>query len=88
MSQQRWMVLAAVFIARTSMGYQFQSIGSVGPLLVTQLAIDFAVLGSLIGIYKLPGVILAYPSGLAGNRFGEKAPLIFSMAVMAAGLGP
>lgn len=82
---KRWIVLAVVFIARTSMGYQFQSIGSVGPLLIAQLAIDFAVLGSLIGIYKLPGVILAIPSGILGNRFGDKSMLIAGMGMMAIG---
>lgn len=82
---RRWIVLAVVFIARTSMGYQFQSIGSVGPFLIAQLAIDFAVLGSLIGIYKLPGVILAIPSGILGNRFGDKFMLITGMTLMGIG---
>jgi predicted MFS family arabinose efflux permease len=81
----RWLVLAAVFIARTSMGYQFQSIGSIGPILVIQLAIDFAVLGSLIGVYKLPGLFLAIPSGFLGNRFGEKTMLVLGMSMMALG---
>lgn len=85
MNRQRWLILAVIFIARTSMGYQFQSIGSVGPVLIATLAIDFAVLGSLIGLYKLPGVILAFPSGLLGNRFGEKSMLILGMGMMAAG---
>ena len=81
----RWLVLAVVFIARTSMGYQFQSIGSIGPILIVELAIDFAVLGSLIGVYKLPGLILAIPSGILGNRFGEKSMLMLGMAIMAIG---
>jgi predicted MFS family arabinose efflux permease len=85
MDRRRWFVLAAVFVARTSMGYQFQSIGSVGPLLIAELAIDFAILGSLIGVYKLPGVILAFPSGLLGNRFGEKFMLIVGMGMMVLG---
>lgn len=82
---RRWIVLAVVFVARTSMGFQFQSIGSVGPLLIAHLAIDFAVLGSLIGIYKLPGVLLSVPSGMLGNRFGEKSMLIIGLAMMAMG---
>lgn len=82
---RRWIVLAVVFVARTSMGYQFQSIGSVGPLLIVHMAIDFAVLGSLIGIYKLPGVLLSVPSGMLGNRFGEKSMLISGMALMVIG---
>lgn len=85
MDGRRWLILAVVFVARTSMGYQFQSIGSVGPLLVAELAIDFAVLGSLIGVYKLPGVLLAFPSGLMGDRFGERSMLIAGMGMMAAG---
>jgi predicted MFS family arabinose efflux permease len=83
--QSRWLVLAVVFLARTSMGYQFQSIGSVGPILIAELAIDFAVLGSLIGIYKLPGLVLAIPSGILGGRFGCKAMLVIGMGMMAAG---
>lgn len=67
------------------MGYQFQSIGSVGPLLVEHLLIDFAMLGSLIGVYKLPGVIFAYPTGLLGQRFSDKAVIAFGMALMAVG---
>ena len=82
---RRWMVLAAIFIARTSMGYQFQSIGSVGALLIAELAIDLAVLGSLIGAYKLPGLILALPSGILGRRFGEKSIMVAGMALMALG---
>ena len=82
---RRWIVLAVVFVARTSMGFQFQSIGSVGPMLIAHLAIDFAVLGSLIGIYKLPGVFLSVPSGMLGNRFGDKAMLIIGLSMMAAG---
>lgn len=85
MDHSRWLVLACVFIARTSMGYQFQSIGSVGPLLIAELAIDFAVLGSLIGVYKLPGMLLAIPSGMLGVRFGDRAMLLLGMAMMAAG---
>lgn len=67
------------------MGFQFQSIGSVGPMLIAHLAIDFAVLGSLIGIYKLPGVLLSVPSGILGNRFGEKSMLIIALTMMAIG---
>ncbi len=81
----RWLILAIIFLARTSMGYQFQSIGSVGPLLVEHLLIDFAMLGSLIGIYKLPGVIFAYPAGLLGRRFGDKSIAAGGMALMAVG---
>ncbi len=81
----RWTVLWVVFIARTSMGYQFQSIGSVGPILVAHLVIDFAMLGTLIGLYKFPGLFLAYPSGLIGKRFGLKSIAVLGLFLMSVG---
>jgi MFS family permease len=81
----RWTVLWVIFIARTSMGYQFQSIGSVGPVLIEYLIIDFTMLGTLIGLYKFPGLFLAYPGGLLGQRFGLKSVAAFGLLLMAAG---
>ena len=81
----RWTVLWVIFVARTSMGYQFQSIGSVGPVLVEHLAINFTMLGTLIGLYKFPGLFLAYPSGLLGRRFGLKSIAVLGLFLMAAG---
>jgi MFS family permease len=78
-------VLWVIFVARTSMGYQFQSIGSVGPVLVEHLAIDFMMLGTLIGLYKFPGLFLAYSSGLLGRRFGMKSISVLGLFLMAAG---
>ena len=46
----RWIALALIFITRTSMGFQFQSIGSVGPLLVDELGLTYAQLGTQIGL--------------------------------------
>ena len=39
----RWVTLLVLFIARTAMGFQFQSVASVSPLLVRDLAIDLAL---------------------------------------------
>jgi predicted MFS family arabinose efflux permease len=67
------------------MGYQFQSIGSVGPILVEHLAIDFMMLGTLIGLYKFPGLFLAYPGSLLGRRYGMKSIAVFGLFLMATG---
>ena len=74
-----------LFFARTAMGFQFQSIGAVAPLLVADLAIDFALLGTLIGIWMLPGVAVAIPGGLLGRRFGDKQVVCAGLALMALG---
>jgi predicted MFS family arabinose efflux permease len=80
----RWLVLAALFTARTAMAFQFQTIGSSGPLLVRDLAFSYADVGTLIGLYLLPGVVIAIPGGLLGQRFGLKV-VLGGLALMALG---
>jgi len=81
----RWVALALIFITRTSMGFQFQSIGSVGPLLVADLGLSYAQLGTLIGLYLLPGVALALVGGMIGQRIGDRRAVVVSLAVMVVG---
>ena len=81
----RWLILGVLFFARTAMGFQFQSVAAVSPLLVSDLAIDFALLGALIGIWMLPGVVVAIPGGLLGKRFGDKRIVVAGLALMALG---
>jgi MFS family permease len=79
------MALALVFLARTSMGFQFQSVASVAPLLVADLALSYAQLGTLIGLYMLPGAFIALPGGVIGQRFGERRVVVVGLALMVAG---
>jgi MFS family permease len=68
----RWLMLLVLFIARTAMAFQFQSVASTAPFLVDAFAIDFTRLGALIGLYMLPGIFIALPGGVLGQRFGAK----------------
>jgi MFS family permease len=81
----RWIALALIFVTRTSMGIQFQSIGSVAPLLVADIGMTYAQLGMLIGLYLLPGVVLALPGAVIGQRIGDRRALMLSLAVMLVG---
>ena len=81
----RWVALALIFVTRTSMGLQFQSIASVGPLLVADLGLSYAQLGTLIGLYLLPGVALALPGGLIGQRVGDRRAVVAGLAAMVVG---
>src|SRR3989441_12518485 len=80
----RWVALAIVFVTRTSMGYQFQAIASVGPLLVTDLGLSWTQLGSLLGLYMLPGAFLALPAGILGQRLGGRRTVGGSLALLVA----
>ena len=58
MDKRRWLVLLVVFVARTSMGFQFQSVASLSPFIMNELDIAFATLGTLIGLFMLPAFTL------------------------------
>jgi MFS family permease len=81
----RWLALALIFVTRVSMSAQFQSIASVGPLVVDDLHLSYAQLGTLVGLYLLPGVALALPGGLVARRFGERRTVVWSLGVMVIG---
>lgn len=81
----RWVALVIVFVTRTSMGVQFQAVAAVAPLMVADLRLTWVQLGSLIGLYLLPGAVLALPGGVLGQRFGDRRVVVASLALMVAG---
>ena len=83
MPGQRWMILAALFAVRAATGFQFQSVGSVAKVLMQDLGIDYALIGMLLGAYLLPGVIVAFPAGLLGQRFRDKTLGLVGLLLMA-----
>ena len=92
---RRWALVAAVSLARTAFGYQFQSLASLGPELLERFGLGYAELGGLIGLYMAPGVLVALPGGLLGRRYGERlvvggglALMTFGAAVCAGAGGP
>jgi predicted MFS family arabinose efflux permease len=82
---KRWLILVVLFLVRTATGIQYQSVASVSPLLMEDLGIDYGRLGVLIGLYQLPGIALAFPSGLLGRRFDDKRVVAAALGLMAVG---
>lgn len=82
---QRWVVLLILLLVRISMGYQFQSVASLSPQLVTDLGFTYAEVGTLIGFYLLPGIFFAIPSGLMTRAATDKKLLILGAVVMVVG---
>lgn len=83
----RWLILGVLAFARIAMGFQFQAVASVAPFLIEDFGIDYASVGTLIGLYLLPGLVLALPGGFLGRRFGEKRLVLGGLALMAIGGG-
>ena len=87
----RWLSLAVLTFARIAVGFQFQSVSAVSHLLIEKFHIGYAVFGTLIGFYLLPGIAVALP-GVAMLALASMFPLLFEaarfhFAEAAAGLG-
>ena len=83
--QRLWLILATLTLARMTMGFQFQSIAAVGPVLTSDSIVTHSELGVLIGIYLLPGALFALPGGWLGKRFGDKSVVLVGLAMMTLG---
>ena len=70
MTQNRLSMLGALFLARVSLGFQFQTVASVAPLLVIDMGLNFTEVGTLIGFFSALGFFIALAAGIAGKRFG------------------
>ena len=80
-----WGFVAALTLARMAFGFQFQSLASLGPELTARFGLDYASLGTLIGLYMVPGIIVALPGGLLGRRFGAGPLVGVGLGLMAVG---
>jgi MFS family permease len=83
--EDRWRALAILTAARTSLGFQFQSVAAASPQLIGELGLSYADLGTLIGLYFLPGLFIALPAGALGRRFGDCRVALAGLLLMAAG---
>ena len=83
--RNRWSILAVLFVVRLTMGFQFQSVGAVAPLLGRDFGVGLADIGILIGLYFTPGIALALPGGAIGKRFGDKITVLGALLLMLTG---
>lgn len=81
----RWAMLLVIFLTRTSMGFQFQSIAALTSFLVPAFALSYAEVGLLMGLFMLPGVVIAVPGGLLGQRFGSLRVVVVGLGLMIVG---
>jgi MFS family permease len=81
----RWHILALLFLARTALGFQFQTLASVGDDLAVAFGLDYAGIGLLIGLFMAPGVLLALPAGLWGRYVSDRNMVGFGLLAMAVG---
>jgi MFS family permease len=83
--QTRWLILSVLFLARATIAFQFQSLAAISPSLISDLKLDYAQFGLLVGVYMLPGVVVSVPGGMLGARFGDKTIALSGLALMILG---
>jgi MFS family permease len=83
--RERWLILAVLTFARTAVGFQFQSVAAAARWLLDDFQMTHAALGTLVGLYLLPGVAVALPGGMLASRFGDKRITCIGLIAMAVG---
>lgn len=81
----RWKVLVGLVLARIAFAFQLQTVGVVAPGLIEGLGFDALQIGTLIGLFSLPGLVLAIPGGILGQWLGERRFLTGCLVAMTAG---
>ena len=81
----RWGLALAIGLIRVGFGFQLQTIASLGPELTRAFGIDYAMLGTLVGVYMASGVVVALPAGFAARRFGDFRVAVFGLTFMVGG---
>lgn len=81
----RWWILGLLFACRTGLGFQFQTLGSVSGSLTAELGFSYTEIGTLIGLFMLPGLVLALPAGYAGRHVHDRT--LVGLAFLCLGAG-
>ncbi len=81
----RWRILLLVASARLALGLQFQTLASTSEYLIRDFALDYAQIGTLIGLFMWPGLLLAIPAGMAGRWFSDRALTSLGLGLIALG---
>lgn len=85
MTDSRWAMLAAVFVARAGMGFQYQTVASMTASLRQDLGLSLNQVGILIGAYFVFGIFLALPGGVLTVKIGARRGALLGLLLMTLG---
>ncbi|MDH5356117.1 MAG: MFS transporter [Gammaproteobacteria bacterium] len=85
MEDRRWIILLVLFIARTSLAFQVQSVTSISTFLINDLQLGLSEIGTLVGLIMLPGIFIALPSGFIGHWYSGKQFVLTGLILMVLG---
>ena len=73
-----------MFVVGTSFPMQFQAVPALAPFLVAEVGLSYTDIGVLTGLFMLPGLFLAAPSGVLAAWIGDRLALVIGLFIMAA----
>lgn len=73
----RWRILTLLFLARTGLGFQFQTVASVGKDLIIAFGLDHVGFGLMIGLFMAPGLVLVVPAGYWARYVSDLIMVVF-----------
>lgn len=74
-----------LFAVRIGLGFQFQTVGSVSNDLVSAFGLGYTDIGTLVGMFMVPGLFLAIPAGFSGRYFSDR--MLCGLGMLALALG-
>jgi len=78
-------MLGMLFLCRTALGLEFETVGSAADSLGSEFHFSHAQIGTLIGMFMLPGMLVALPSGYAGRYVSDR--VLVGIGLLALALG-
>lgn len=81
-SGSKWGALFGSALARAAIGFQFQSLPALAPVLAVSLGLGLTEVGSLTGAYMAPGVVVALLTGLILQRVNGFSVLMAGLCLM------
>lgn len=72
-------------MARLALGLQFQTLASTSEYLIEDFGLTYVQIGTLIGLFMLPGLLLAIPAGMAGRWVSDHVLTTLGLTLIALG---
>ncbi len=85
MDSNRLRALVLLTLVRVGMGFQFPTVTTTGPQLQAEFGLVYQDIGTLVGLFMMPGILLALPSGLITRYVADSRVIIAGQCLMVVG---